>query len=544
MIVALLLFITRSLVLGQKAESYTLVPGVDVLHYDFKIALSDESDTIKGKATINFNLGENVRYLKIDLTQVDSEGKGMVVSEIERENAAVQFSFKNNRITIPLHHGTAGPYSVTIHYQGVPADGLIIGRNKFGHRTFFGDNYPDRGRNWLPCVDFPADKATVTWTVAAPSGYRVVANGVLVSEEFLNDDLKVTTWNESVPISTKLMVIGVSPFVVHLVKDKTSVPISYWVYPENADQGISDYSFAPNVLNYFVKKIGPFPYEKLAHVQSKTKYGGMENASNIFYFENSVDGKKDHESLIVHETAHQWFGDAVTEASWPHAWLSEGFASYMTHVYIEDKYGVEKMRQRMKADRRAVIDYSHLALLPVVNRSRVTYPHVLDVKELLSTNTYKKGAWVLHMLRHEVGDKAFWSGIRQYYRAYKNSIASTDDLKKIMEQACGYSLESFFHQWLEGTGQPKINGHWSYNADRNELTVQLEQTGSPFSFPLELAFLSNGVEEFQQIKMDQMRISKVFVLKQKPDQVVVDPHIWLLYEGPSTLPFEEEYVGK
>ncbi|MCF6333455.1 MAG: hypothetical protein L3J11_09250, partial [Draconibacterium sp.] len=131
------------------------------------------------------------------------------------------------------------------------------------------------------------------------------------------------------------MVIGVARFAVQYNNDYKEVPVSSWVFPQNREEGFSDYSVGDKALKYFSEIIGPYSYEKLAHVQSKTRYGGMENAGCIFYAEKSVTGKNRAESLMAHETAHQWFGNSVTEQNWHHIWLSEGFATYLTHIYIE-----------------------------------------------------------------------------------------------------------------------------------------------------------------------------------------------------------------
>ena len=131
------------------------------------------------------------------------------------------------------------------------------------------------------------------------------------------------------------MVIGVSPFAVQEMLSKSGIPLSSWVYPQNSEEGFFDYSIATRPLDFFESYIAPYPYSKLANVQSKTVYGGMENASCIFYHERTVTGKQDHEILITHEMAHQWFGDAVSELNWHHIWLSEGFATYLTDLYIE-----------------------------------------------------------------------------------------------------------------------------------------------------------------------------------------------------------------
>src|SRR5207249_666261 len=125
-----------------------------------------------------------------------------------------------------------------------------------------------------------------------------------------------------------------------------NIPVSAWVYPQDSAKGFYDYALATEILKFYANYIAPYPYKKLANVQSKTIFGGMENASAIFYAENSVNGERTSEDLLAHEIAHQWFGDMASETSFEHLWLSEGFATYFTDLYFEKKYGKEAMVTR------------------------------------------------------------------------------------------------------------------------------------------------------------------------------------------------------
>jgi aminopeptidase N len=140
------------------------------------------------------------------------------------------------------------------------------------------------------------------------------------------------------------MVIGAAKFAVKLYDDSPkNIPISAWVYPQDSVTGFRNYSPAPAIVKFFSDYIGPYPYNKLANVQSTTIFGGMENASAIFYDEESAEENKPIESLLAHEIAHQWFGDMASEKSFSHLWLSEGFATYLSDMYLESKYGVDTL---------------------------------------------------------------------------------------------------------------------------------------------------------------------------------------------------------
>ncbi|MGZ3811255.1 MAG: M1 family aminopeptidase, partial [Mucilaginibacter sp.] len=459
-------------------------PGavIDIQHYGFSIQLNDKSDTIKGQAEIILRYLKEAGSFKIDLVKKNESGKGMLVSGVTENGTNVQFQQDKDAVNITVPAKAGSEHTYVINYQGVPADGLIISTNKFGHRTFFGDNWPNRGHNWLPCVDDIADKATVDFMITAPDHYQVVANGLKVSEDALPNNLKVTHWKETAPLPTKVMVIGVADFAVDNTGDVKGIPVYTYVFPENKEVGFNGYSVAKEILAYYMDKVGPYAYEKLANVQSKTIFGGMENASAIFYFENSV-GDKGIEELMAHEIAHQWFGDAASEKSFGHLWLSEGFATYMTNVYLEHKYGADTLKARLKEDRRTVLEFEKSRKTPVVD----TGVHS-DYMVLLNANSYQKGGWVLHMLRIKLGDDVYWKGIRAYYAKYKNSNANTDDLRAMMEQASGQNLEPFFKQWLRTPGTPHLTITWKYDAAKKAVELSITQKQETlFEFPLEVS---------------------------------------------------------
>jgi aminopeptidase N len=156
----------------------------------------------------------------------------------------------------------------------------------------------------------------------------------------------------------------------------------------------------------------------------------MENAGNIFYDENTVNGQQEMEALIAHEIAHQWFGNSASESDWKHLWLSEGFATYFTDLYFENQYGTAAMNERLKGERKKVIQFSKRYPHPVIDTTYASLMH------LLNPHSYQKGAWVLHMLRTTIGDSAFFSGIRTYYTTYKFGNASSNDFQKCMQTKC------------------------------------------------------------------------------------------------------------
>lgn len=502
--------------------------NIQVMHYRFSLNLNDTTDVIAGEADVTIKFLKAGAEFDLNLIGRTPNGKGMDVLQVSSSGKPVVWTFNRNLIHIVTPEVKANElvtYKIT--YRGVPADGLIISKNKFGDRTFFGDNWPDRGRHWLPTVDHPLYKATVEFIVEAPDQYEVVATGKWMEESHLAKGRKRTHWSEQVPVSVKVMTIGVARFAVSLSGEVGAIPVTTWVYPQNRDWGFSDFAVGPRVLEFFSNYVGPYPFEKLAHVQSKTRFGGLENASNIFYFENSVNGENERESLIAHETAHQWFGNSATEADWHHVWLSEGFATYGTALYLEHTYGFDRLRETMVANRDDVLEFAKKNTRPIVDTT------IVDINHVLSTNTYQKAAWVLHMLRKKIGDEAFHKGIREYYQAYQRSNALTSDFQHTMERVSGQNLDAFFKQWIYTGGHPVIKGMWLYNPKTKRVVVDVEvTTTSQDSIPLEIATTDDaGNTVVHQLELKPGRQTHRLAPTGKLERLVVDPGAWLLFEG-------------
>jgi hexosaminidase len=520
------------------------ITGIDVQHYGFSLTLNDANNNIRGVADITLRFTREMTSFPLDLVRKNNTGKGMLVQSVTENGRQLRFEQDNGTLRI-FTSAKPSVHTYTIRYEGIPVDGLIISTNKFGHRTFFGDNWPDRAHNWLPCQDHPSDKATVDFTVTAPDHYKVVANGHLEEETKLPRRMKKTHWKETAPLYSSLMVIGVADFAIdHAGNVKNApqsiaqhtpgnvspnitqnisqnIPVLSYVFPENKSQGFRDYSVAPDILSYYIRNFGPYAYEKLANVQSKTIFGGMENASAIFYFENSV-GDREVEPLMAHEIAHQWFGDAVTEDDWQHLWLSEGFATYLTLLYMEHKYGTDTLQASLQKDRARIFEFEKQRFTPIVD----TTVHD-NYTVLLNANSYQKGSWVLHMLRHQIGDSIFRKGLAAYFSAYRNGNANTADFERVMETVSGQDLQTFFRQWLYAAGHPKLSFSWHYNPDQKQLSIQIDQQqDNPFTFPLE--FSVNGVIHTVSINAKNTTVN--LPLDAQPDSILPDPNTNLLVE--------------
>jgi len=409
-------------------------PGIDVQQYSFRIAIPDSGRVITAAATVTFRRTAPVDSLRLDLVGmgVDSVGGG------------APFRYDDTTLAIPLgaapppRRGVVPAESLTVYYHGAPSDGLIETSDS-GVWRYFGDNWPNRARHWLPTVDHPSDKARVAWRVTAPARDTVVTN--------LTGDRRIPTY---------CMVIAVAPMTVsHHRPADGRIPIDVYTYP--GDSAYADsvpFRRATEIVESMERLVGPFPYARLAHLESTTRYGGMENSSAIFYADRPYQRRRMSESVVRHETAHQWFGDAVTERDWHHVWLSEGFATYFDAAIAQQLDGDSAYWRLLHADRASYLR-SRDVDRPIIDSS------VTDPNRLLNANSYQKGAWVLHMLRRETGDSAFFRGLRAYYLAWRDSTTLSVNLERAVEAYERRDLSWFFHQWLYQPGYPKLAVTWT-----------------------------------------------------------------------------------
>jgi aminopeptidase N len=457
-------------------------PGIDVQSYDLSLDLPERGNVVSGHALLTVRRTAPVDTLVLDLIR-------LTVDSVRVNGTRSSFGRTPDEIHVPLPHGDSAAVRVEIAYRGAVEDGLIVRTDSAGRWTGFGDNWPNRARYWIPSVDHPSDKATVSWTVTAPGNRTVVANGTLVDRLKMGDGRVRTRWRESHPIAVYLMVIAAAPLTEYplgetacgLALGSGCVPQFVYTAPEQRNMLPGAFAQAGEIVRFFSTLVGPFPYEDLKHLQSSTRFGGMENATAIFYSDAAFRTGHMTEGLIAHETAHQWFGDAVTERDWSHVWLSEGFATYFAALWTRHAHGDSAFRRDMESMRESVLsDPSAVPTRPVIDTAQ------RDLLALLNRNSYEKGGFVLHMLRRQVGDSAFFHALRDYYGTHRDGTALTGDLQQAMERASGQQLGWFFDEWLRRPGFPEIDVTWSSDPSSHEVTLDIQQGTrfGAFQFPL------------------------------------------------------------
>jgi len=510
--------------------------GIDVVRYELSIDLRDPaSGTFRGDATLHVRLAPGLSVVPLDFAGLDIESiqAGGVDARYERDGPVLRVG--------PIT-GTPDTVAIRVRYGGVPLDGLFFGEDRNGDPAIFADNWPNRARWWFPANDHPTDKATVRFEVTAPDGYGVIANGELVRPgEALPGGGSARAWvwesDPAVPIPTYTMVIGVARFEVRDLGpagcgrapaaggSEACAAVAVWALAGDGDYGAERFARAPDMVDFYSETVGPYPYEKLVHVESSTRFGGMENASAIFYGRGGWEGRRMGEGVIAHETAHQWFGDAVTPGSWYHLWVSEGFASYFGPLYFESREGVADFRERMESVRTTAIESDVIGQAIVDSSTNRLF-------DLLNANHYQKGAWVLHMLRGKLGDEAFFRGIRDYYAGHLHGSAVSDDVRTALERSSGQDLSRFFSQWVYSPGYPMLDVEWWTDGADLVLAVRQEQpeTWPTFVFDSEVEIVArDGNVTREAVTVDErMETIRLAGSGAYADELRFDPDGWLL----------------
>jgi aminopeptidase N len=507
------------------------------IHYQVSLAFNDQMSEISSAST-----EITLQVLAVNLQKVDLDFGDMAIDSVTVAGAPAKFDRAPDLLNVSLpqaaKHGDQ--LKIKIDYHGKPKDGLSFAIDRDGKPSATGDNWPNRVHHWIPCLDHPSAKATVSFNVAAPPRERVVANGQLLS--FTRNGTAPAVWRfeEAKPIPAYCMVIAVSEGAKIDAPPPTVTPLSFYVPQKDAAYAVKGFSSGAPALAFFSETIAPYPYEKLGLIVATTRFGGMENSSAIVFPPGLFDSRGNErmsqkfgiptriEDVVAHEIAHQWFGDSVTESTWADLWLSEGFATYFAGLFIEKHEGPEIFRQYMHDAAGRYFTYEQQRNIPIHDTETV------ELMGLLNPNNYEKGAWVLHMLRNRLGDEAFFKGLRSYYNDHKEANASTEDLRQALEKSSGKNLKDFFARWVYGAGHPRYQIGWG-SMERHAgtfVTIQLTQlqAGEAFLDPVPIKITVKGRKVGQTIEPKAKETSVRIRLGGNPEKVEIDPDETLLRE--------------
>ena len=393
---------------------------------------------------------------------------------------------------------------------------------------------PEDARRWFPCHDAPGEKATSEVRVTVPSGFRAVSNGVLV-EHSRKSGKELWHWRMDRPHSIYLITLVVGRFS-EIVERWDGIPLVYYCEKGREADARRGFAKTAKAMQVLSEKTGVrYPYARYAQVAVAEYPGGMEHTTATTQTDAClIDAQAalDHDldTLVAHELAHQWFGDLVTCAEWPHAWLNEGFATYSEFVFLEADRGRDEALYELLLNRRAYLDEDSARYRrPIVCR---TYK---DPWTIFDRHLYEKGCWVLRMLHAELGDALFWKGVGHWLRKHRDGIAETQDLVAAFEEATGRNLQGFFDQWVYRGGHPtlRVNWTWDPKSKKGELHViqnqETSEANPPYRFLLKARVTGRGWTRDMSEAVSEKEHRFVWKLPSEPLDVELDPDVELLY---------------
>ncbi len=525
MLIPLLALLQVQAPLAARPDADSLRPLHNATHYDVMLVVGDTGSHVVGQVQTSWRLRSS-DPVRMDLDTAMRVVRVLIDGKENTRLFRTIYGRDGQWVVVPHEKQAGDSLHTLVRYHGSPHDGLIIRNNLHGARTVFADNWPDRVHDWIPTEDHPSDKATVAFQIEVPAGDMAIANGVFTQVDTLPRGRTVWHYSMNQPIPPYGMVVGVGRFALTPLEPAACsvrcVPLTIVTYPEDSAWAVGGpFRRAGEIVDFMSGVVGPFPYDRLSHVQSTTIFGGSENPTAIFYDEKAYVDHTLSEKVVAHETAHQWFGDAVTEDDWHHLWLSEGFATYLAALWAEHLGGADSLRAEMGRAAESVFRSSDTER-PILD------PAATDLMGLLNSNNYPKGAWVLHSLRGLVGDSAFFHGIREYYRQYRDSTALSADFAHVMSAAAGQDLDWYFLQALTQPGYPTLDVTWRHQKHRLTLEISETQKEAWGSYRLPgLVVLVDGTPHRVNVTGRSTRVV-LEGIKNAPTSVVVDPWGWWL----------------
>ncbi|MFO0839103.1 MAG: M1 family aminopeptidase [Phycisphaerae bacterium] len=539
---------------GRDTRNFPPDPQVDYQHLLLDVHMEHpESRSFRCDETLTF------RTLAVPLARLELDAVELKIERVtDLNDKPLVFRHDDKRLTVsfdaPLAPETDGGVKIAYECHD-PKEGMFFALPDAG--------YPNRAlmvhtqgesefnRYWFVCHDFPNERFTSEIIATVPAKLTVISNGRLVerTEGGIGVGPGLSRWHyrQEQPHASYLVSLIVGEFASgrDSWREKS---VEYYVPPQDAEKIARTFGKTPKMIETFSKVTGfDYPYPKYSQASVHLfQWGGMENTSATTLLENmSLDERalldQDEEGLISHELAHQWFGDLVTCRGWPHIWLNEGFATYMSAIWEENERGREAYETSIWNDMMGVADSDSVDLA-----GGVVFPYYNEADEVFTrggSNPYSKGCSAIHMLRCAAGDEIFWRAIREYLHRYAWKTAETDDLRHIFEELTGQSYERFFHQWLIRPGVPQLRAEYAWSDADKQATVKLTQTqpisakAPAFACDLEVWLVdAAGKIDRRVARIDERNDTFSAACDAEPAQVVINPRFSVLTRLDSTVP--------
>ncbi len=415
--------------------------GYNAQHYDIQLKVDPASNQVQGKSEMR-------AQATADLNQFNLDFHGTEVKKVSVNGLPALFRRKEDELIInpllPLAQGE--DFSVMVQYEGQPkakdslAGPFLVGWKNNGQGVVV-DSQPDGAQTWFPVNDHPLDKATYSVQVEVPKPYVVAANGTLLQVEDKGETQNFK-FSSRDPMASYLATVNIGNYVRDEQEGPNGIPIRNYYPPELAEKARFDFGRTPEMLGFFQKLFGPYPYENYGVIvvnDPKAVSGAMETQTLSLFEPAMVTGDRANEDVVAHELAHHWFGNLVSVAQWKDLVLHEGFATYCEWLWLEHTEGPEALAKKAGGVRKWLEKQEGITI------------GAPPPDNIFHSQVYVKGALALHELRLKVGDEAFFEATRSYierHRGEGNSNVKMSDLRSIMEEKSGQSLEPFFQDWM------------------------------------------------------------------------------------------------
>lgn len=480
--------------------------------------------------------------------RVDGEARSLYLDAVDFELDSVEVQSGTGEWTSAPHHYDGAKiildippswttFSVRVRYCCTPRRGLYFVTRRAPRSAPRTDDTPtevwsqgqdEDNRHWFPCADHPNQRMATELIATVPRGWFALSNGELVSRELQNERERFH-WKQSEPHPSYLVTLACGAFE-HQHERLGDLPIDYYVPPGESRHIERSFGRTKAMIEFFQTKLKtPFPWAKYAQVVvTDFIFGGMENTSATTIYDRVLLDERaaldvDMDSLVSHELAHQWFGDLVTCRDWSHAWLNEGFATYLEHLWRQHVDGDDEYLYGLEQDLDAYLEEE---------RDRYRRPIVTNTWsapiDLFDRHLYQKGGLTLHALRQHLGDRAFFDGIANYLRVMRGRGAETRDLLRAIEDESGRSLEAFFDQWVMRAGHPQLEISSEYESGILRIQVvqtqaKLSDAGTNWSFDLPVDVVSEAGSARHRLSITRPRETFSIALGSPPKMIRVDP---------------------
>jgi aminopeptidase N len=508
---------------------------IEIARLALDVTPNFEKRTIAAEATFQFKpiakpLAE-LRFDAVDLV-VDAVTSSAPVASHQVTDKEIIITFAE---PIPAERDT----KLAIRYHAQPVKGLFFRVPSNGYPTneihLWTQSQTEDARHWFPSHDYPNMKFSSEITCHVPEGLAVISNGRQVSAvKEPATGLVAVRWVQEKPHVNYLLTLVAGRFVT--LEDKLrDLPLRFYALPGDAAE--APLTFAPTkaAMEFFEREIGvPYPWAQYGQVVVRDfTSGGMENTTLTTLFDRTLhradtENITSSDSLVAHELAHQWFGDLVTCKDWSHIWLNEGFATYYASLFDGAQQGRDQFLAEMVGNARWICKQTNTA------ERAMQWRRYKNAWEQFDYRAYPKGAWVLHMLRSQLGDDLYRRCIKTYLDRHAYGTVVTEDLNRVIEELSGRSFDRFFDQWVFHGGVPELDVAYAWQATNRLAMVSVKQTQKVsdasllFQFPLTVRFKSKAGTVEQTVQVKGKEEDFYFPLAQEPEIVRIDPDTALL----------------